>query len=88
LNNYGKEITVAKNSMRTLHSVIARETSKEECKLGKSAEPESDESEVEEDKGYCLDKGTNLLRRMWLRGEWEKQARNEDRYDNIRCNSN
>jgi hypothetical protein len=24
LNKYGKEITVAKNSMKTLHSVIAR----------------------------------------------------------------
>ncbi len=32
LNKYGKEIIVAKNSMKTLHSVIARWTSKEKCK--------------------------------------------------------
>ncbi len=55
LNKYGKAITFAKNSMKTLHSIIARWTSKDKCKLGKSAEPESNESEVEEDKGYCLD---------------------------------
>ncbi len=85
---YGKEITVAKNLMKTLHSVIARWTSKDERKSGKSAEPESNESKVEEDKGYCLDKGTNLLSRMWSREEREKQTRNEDRYDNRQCNSN
>ncbi len=38
LDKYGKEITVAKYSMKTLHSVIARWTSNDECKLGKSAE--------------------------------------------------
>ena len=88
LNKYGKEITVAKNSMKTVHSVIARWTSKDERKLGKSVEPESDESKVEEDKGYCSDKGTNLLSRTWSREEREKQTRNENRYDNRRCNSN
>ncbi len=88
LDKYGQEITVAKNSMKTLHSVIARWTSKDERKLGKSVEPESDESKVEEDKGYCLDKGTNLLSRTGLREEREKQKRNKDRYDNRQCNSN
>ncbi len=57
LKKYGKEITVAKNSMKTLHSVLARWTLKDKCKSGKSAEPESDESKDKEDKGYCLDKG-------------------------------
>jgi hypothetical protein len=84
LNKYGKEITVAKNLIKTLHSVIARWTLKDECKLGKSAELESNESEVEEDKGSCSDKGTNLLSRTWSR---EKRARNNDRYDNRWCNS-
>jgi hypothetical protein len=88
LNKYGKEITIAKNSMKTLHSFIARWTSKDKLKLGKSAEPESDESKVEEDEGHCSDKGTNLLSRTWLREEREKQKRNKDRYDNRRCNSN
>jgi hypothetical protein len=75
LNKYGKEITVAKNSMNTLHSVIDRWTSKDECKLGKSAELESNESKDEEDKGYCLDKGNNLMSRTWPREEREKQKR-------------
>jgi hypothetical protein len=75
--------------MKTLHSVIARWTSKHEHKSGKSAESESNESKVEEDEGYCLDKGTNLLSRTWSREEMEKQTRNKkDRYDNRRCNSN
>ncbi len=88
LNKYGKEKSVAKSLMKTLHFNIARWTSKDKHKLGKSAEPESNESEVEEDEGYCLDKGTNLLSRTWLREEREKQTRNKDRYDNRRCNSN
>jgi hypothetical protein len=88
LNKYRKETTVAKNSMKTLHSVIDRWTSKDKRKLGKSVEPESNESKVEEDKGYCSDKGTNLLSRTWSREEREKQTRNENRYDNRRCNSN
>ncbi len=74
--------------MTTLHYIIARWTLKDERKSGKSAEPESNESEVEEDKGYCLDKGTNLLSRTWLREEREKQKRNKDRYGNRQCNSN
>jgi hypothetical protein len=69
LNKYGNEITVAENSMKTLHSVIARRTPKDERKLGKSAQLESNEREDKEDKGYCLDKGKNLLSRMWLRDE-------------------
>jgi hypothetical protein len=74
--------------MKTLHSIIARWTLKDERKLGKSAEPESNESKVDEDKGYCSNKGTNLLSRTWSREEREKQTRNKDRYDNRRCNSN
>jgi hypothetical protein len=71
LNKYGKEITVAKNSNKTLHSIMARWTSKDECKSGKSAESESNESENKEDKGYCPDKGNNLLSRTWSREERE-----------------
>jgi hypothetical protein len=87
LNKYGKEITVAKNLMKTLHSVIARWTSKDKRKSGKSVGPESKESGVEEDEGCCLDKGANLLSRTWSREEREKQTRNKDRYDNRQCNS-
>ncbi len=88
LNKYGKEITVAKNSMKTLHFFIARWTLKDERKSGKSAEPESNESKDKEDKGYCLDKGNNLLSRTWLREEREKQKRNKDRNDNRQSNNN
>ncbi len=49
-------------------------------------EPESNESEDEEDKGYCLDKGNNLLSRTLLREERKKQKTNEDRNDKRRCN--
>ncbi len=53
LNKYGKEITLAKNYNKTLHSVMARWTSKDRHKSGKSAELESNESkDKEEDKGY------------------------------------
>ncbi len=68
--------------MKTLHSVIARWTSMDERKSGKSAEPESNESKDKEDEGYCLDKGNNSLSRTWLREEREKQKRNKDRNDN------
>jgi hypothetical protein len=81
-NKYGKEITAAKNSMKTLHSVIARWTSKDKRKPGKSAESESDESKDKEDKGYCSDKGNNLLSRTWIKEGREKQKRNKDRNDN------
>ena len=82
LNKYGKEITVAKNSMKTLHSIIARWTSKDKHKLGKSEDSESYESKIEEDEGYCLDKCNNLLSKMSLREKREKQKRNKDRNDN------
>jgi hypothetical protein len=39
-------------------------------------------------KGYCSDKGNNLLSRTWLREETEKQRRNEDMNDNRQCNKN
>ncbi len=51
LNKYGKEITVAKNSIKTLHSIIARWTLKDERKLVKSAELESNESKDKKTKG-------------------------------------
>ncbi len=88
LNKYGKEIAVAKNSMKTLHSAIARWTSKGKLKLGKSAELENNESKDEENEGYCSDKGNNLLSRTWSREEREKQKRYEDRNDNRGCNNN
>ncbi len=74
--------------MKTLHSIVARWTLKDEHKLGKSAELESDESKDKEDKGYCLNKGNNLLSRTQLREEMEKQKRNKDMNDYRQCNKN
>ncbi len=88
LKKYGKEITVVKNSNKTLHSIMARWTSKDKCKSGKSAELEVDESEDKEDKGYCSDKGNNLLSRTWSREEREKQKRNKDRNVNKQTDNN
>ncbi len=61
---------------------------KDKRKLGKSVEPENNESKDKEDGGYCSDKGNNLLSRTWLREEREKQKRNKDRNDNRQCNNN
>ncbi len=88
LNKYGKEITVANNSNKTLHSVMARWTSKDEGKSEKSAELESNESKDKKDKWYCSDKGNNLLSRMWSREEREKQKRDKDRNVNRQTNNN
>ncbi len=88
LNKYGKEIIVAKNSNKTLHSVMARWTSKDKCKSGKSAKLESNESKDKEDKGYCSDKDNNLLSRTWSRQEREKQKRNKDRNVNRQTDNN
>jgi hypothetical protein len=76
LNKYGKDITVRKNSNKTLHLVMARWTSKDNDMSRKSLELECNVSE-EEDKGYCSDKGYNLLSKMWLREERDKEKRNE-----------
>ncbi len=82
-----------KNSSKTLHSIMARWTSKNERKLERDAESESDESKDKKDKGYCSDKGNNLLSRTWSREEREKQKRSKDRNvnrqtDNIKRNNN
>jgi hypothetical protein len=60
LNKYGKDITVGKNSDKTLHLVMVRWTLKDDDMSRKSLEQECNSSE-EEDKGYCFDKGYNLL---------------------------
>jgi hypothetical protein len=87
LNKYGKEITVAKKS-KTLHFIMARWSPKDERKAGKSTESESDESKDKEGKGYCSDRGNNLLSRTWSREEREKQKRNKDRNVNRQTANN
>ncbi len=47
---------------------VSRKTLELECNISK---------EEEEDDGYCLDKGYNLLSKMWLREERDKEKRNE-----------
>jgi hypothetical protein len=76
LNKYGKDITVGINSNKTLHSVMARWTSKDNDMLRKTLELECNISkEEEEDEGYCSNKGYKLLSKMWLREERDKEKR-------------
>ncbi len=83
LNEYGKEMTVAKKSNKTLHSVMARWTARGECNLDINAETEGiDSVDDKEDEGYSSDKGTNLLSKTWSKEEKEKQKRNDERNDN------
>ncbi len=94
LNKYGKDITVRKNSNKTLHLVMARWTLKDNDMSRKTLELECNISkEEEEDNGYCSNKGYNLLSKRWLREERDKEKRNEgidvDRTDKAsRGNSN
>ncbi len=76
LNKYGKNITVGKNSNKTLHSVMVRWTSKDNDMSRKSLELECNISK-EEDKGYCSNKGYNLLNKTWSREERDKEKRNK-----------
>jgi hypothetical protein len=78
LNMYGMNITVEKSN-KTLHSVLARWTSKDDDKSRKTVESEYVGSKEEEEEGYNSDRGYNLLSKMWLREEREKQNRNKGR---------
>jgi hypothetical protein len=79
LNEYGKEMTVAKNSNKTLHSVLARWTSKAKRNLEKIAETEDvDSKDDEEDEGYSSDTGSNLLSKRWSKRDRENQKRSDE----------
>ncbi len=78
LNMYGKNITVGKSN-KTLHSVLARWTAKDDDKLRKTVESKCVGSKKEEEEGYYSDRGYNLLSKMWSREEREKQNRNKGR---------
>ncbi len=78
LNKYGKDITVRKNSNKTLHLVMVRWTLKDNDMSRKTLELECNISkEEEEDKGYCSDKDYNLLSKTWSREERDKKKRNK-----------
>jgi hypothetical protein len=58
LNKYRKDITVGKNSSKTLHLVMARWTLKDNDMSRKTLKLEYNISkEEEEDDGYCSNKG-------------------------------
>jgi hypothetical protein len=78
VEQYGKDITVRKNSNKTLHLVMAQWTLKDNDMSRKTLELECNISkEEEEDDGYCSDKGYNLLSKMWSREERDKKKRNK-----------
>ncbi len=58
---------------------MARWTSKDDDKSRKTVESECVGSKEEEEEGYNSDRGYNLLSKMWLREEREKQNRNKGR---------
>jgi hypothetical protein len=78
LNMCGKNIMVG-TSNKTLHSVLARWTSKDDGKLRKTLESECIGSKEEEEEGYNSDRDYNLLSKTWSREEREKQNRNKGR---------
>jgi hypothetical protein len=75
---YGKNIMVGKSN-KTLHSVLARWTSKDDGKSRKTVESKCIESKEEEEEGYYSDRGYDLLSKTWSREEKEKQNRNKGR---------
>jgi hypothetical protein len=77
LNMYGKDIMVRGKSNKTLHSVLARWTSKDDDKSRKTVESECNGSKEEEEEGYNSDRGYNLLSKTWSREKREKQNRKE-----------
>jgi hypothetical protein len=78
LNKYGKDITVGKNSNKTLHLVMARWTSKHNDMSRKTLELECNISkEEDEEDGYCSDKGYNLLSKTWSREERDTEKKNK-----------
>ncbi len=78
LNMYSKNITVGKSN-KTLHSVLARWTSMDDDKSSKTVESKCIGIEEEKEEGYNSDRGYDLLSKMWLREEREKQNRNKGR---------
>ncbi len=78
LNMHGRNITVGKSN-KTLHSVLARWTSKDDDKSRKTVESEWVGSKEEEEEGYNSDRGYNLLSKTLSREEREKQNRNKGR---------
>jgi hypothetical protein len=54
-----------------------RWTLKDDGKLRKTVESKCNGSKEEEEEGYNLDRGYNLLSKMWSREEREKQNRNK-----------
>ncbi len=67
LTMYGKNIMVVGKSIKTLHSVLARRTSKNDDKLRKTVESKCVGSKEEEEEGYNSERGYNLLSKTWSR---------------------
>lgn len=87
LNKYGRTIIVAKNSTKSLHSVLATKMVKKMNKHvdDKSTDSEREnESDEEEEDGYCSDKGSNRLSMTWSKEEMVREitAENDMRRSN------
>ena len=81
LNKYGRTIIVAKNSTKSLHSVLATKMVKKMNKHvdDKSTDSEREnESDEEEEDGYCSDKGSNRLSMTWSKEEMVREITAEN----------
>lgn len=75
LNKYGRNIIVAKNSIKSLHSVISmwvHEKTNKQLEHRLSENEGEHDSDNEEEDGYCSDKGTNRLSISWSKEERDR----------------
>ena len=72
LNKYGRNIIMAKNSTKSVHSVIStwvHEKNKKQLEHRLSENEGEHDSDNEEEDGYCSDKVTNRLSISWSKDE-------------------
>jgi hypothetical protein len=92
LNNYGRQMIVSKNSSKSLFLVVATWTAKDDMDNDNLAETEevnpNDESDEDEEEGYCSDTGgNNSLSITLAREEKERTTRNGDGINNNNNNN-
>ncbi|MBM3429201.1 MAG: hypothetical protein FJX95_10510 [Bacteroidetes bacterium] len=80
LNKNGRNIIVAKNQQKSLHSVVStwvREKNNKQLENQPSENEGEHDSDNKEEDGYCSDKGTNQLSISWPKDEREWDDRVE-----------
>ena len=81
VNKYGRDIIVAKNSTKSLHSVIStwvHDKNNKHLENRPSKNGGEHDSDNKEEDGYCSDKGTNRLSISWSKDERDRVDRVEE----------